>query len=154
MIAAVNVTGNPLVNLFAVIILTTFLAIYKGVLSGVYRKWPVDVLESTIYLNLILFASSTMYILELRGNQATLANISLTMYFITVIVILGYHTVSTFFKGNRMYTNVTKCFNHKRNTRENDDFEDNMREDCDLDDLINSDQTKFEFNVDYEEVKH
>ena len=89
-------------NLFAVIILVTALTIYKGMVAGVYRSWPLDILESTIHFNLILFASSTMYIMEAGGNQAVLANISLGIVFVTFIFIVGYHILALLFRDMTM----------------------------------------------------
>ena len=97
-IFAFNTTGNPAVNLFGVIILVTALTVYKGVLMGVYKSWSLDILESIIHFNLILFASSTMYIMEGGGNQTILANISLAIVFITFILIIGYHILALLFR--------------------------------------------------------
>ena len=97
-IFAFNTAGNPAVNLFGVIILVTALTVYKGVLMGVYKSWPLDILESIIHFNLILFASSTMYIMEGGGNQTILANISLAIVFITFILIIGYHILALLFR--------------------------------------------------------
>ena len=92
-ISAFNVTGNPAVNLYAIIVLVTTLTVYKGSVSGVYRKWPLDVLETTLHLNLILFAASTLYVMHAGGNQIVLANVSLSIFFLTFITILGYHVI-------------------------------------------------------------
>ncbi len=97
-ISASNTIGNPAVNLFAVVILTTALLVYKGIIAGVYKHWPLDVLESTIHFNLILFSSSTMYIMEGNGNQVVLANISLAVVFITFIIIVTYHILVLLFR--------------------------------------------------------
>ena len=94
-ISAFNTTGNPAVNLFAVI---TVLTVYKGVVLGVYKSWLLDALESTIHINLILFASSTTYITEIGGNQEILANISLGFVFITFVVIISYHILVLLFR--------------------------------------------------------
>ena len=97
-ISAFNTTGNPAVNLFAVVILTTALLVYKSIIAGVYKHWPLDVLESTIHFNLILFSSSTMYIMEESGSQLILANISLAIVFITFIIIIAYHIFVLLFR--------------------------------------------------------
>ena len=90
-ITAFNVTGNPAVNLYAIIVLVTTLTVYKGSVSGVYRKWPLDVVETTVHLNLTLFAASTLYVMHAGGNQTVLTNVSLSIFFLTLITILGYH---------------------------------------------------------------
>ena len=109
-ISAFNTTGNPTVNLFAVVILITALSVYKGIIAGVYKHWPLDVLESTIHFNLILFSSSTMYIMEGGGNQVALANISLFIVFITFFIIVGYHMLVLLFR-NKASAAFLKMFN-------------------------------------------
>ena len=99
-ISAFNVTRNPDINLFAMIVLVTTLTVYKSAVSGVYKKWPLDCLEVTIQFNLILFASATKYIMDTGGKQAMLANISLSIVFITFILIIGYHILALIFRGN------------------------------------------------------
>ena len=66
-------------------------------IAGVYKCWPLDILESMIHFNLILFASSTMYITETGGKQAILANVSLSIIFITFILIIGYQVLALLF---------------------------------------------------------
>ena len=92
-ISAFNVTRNPAVDLYAIIVLVTTLTVYKGSVSGVYRKWPLDFLETTLQLNLILFVASTLYVMHAGGNQTVLANVSLSIFFLTFITILGYHVI-------------------------------------------------------------
>ena len=90
-ISGFTVTGNPAISLFSIIILVTSLTVYKSSVFGVYKKWPLDCLETTIHFNLILFASATMYVMNTSGNQAALANTSLSVVFITFIFVIGYH---------------------------------------------------------------
>jgi len=64
------------------------------VFRGVYRKWPLDIIESSFILNLGLLAVSTSYILE-HGNsqraQAVVVNVSVGIVFASFIAVLVYH---------------------------------------------------------------
>ena len=97
-------------------ILTTGLLVYKGIIAGVYKQWLLDVLESTIHFNLILFSSSTLYIMEGGGNQIVLANISLAVIFITFIIIVGYHALVLLFqdKAPAFLERCTRSWNGRR----------------------------------------
>ena len=82
-------------SLFAIIVLVTMLTVLKSIMSGVHKQWPLDCLETTIQLNLILFASATIYVNNCNGNQAVLTNLSLSIVFITFIFIIAYHIFIT-----------------------------------------------------------
>ena len=98
-VTALNTQADPMINLFTIIVLITTINVYKGSVSGVYKKWPLDILETSIHFNLILFSAATMYVTYTGGNQALLANISLSVYFITFLVVIIYHVLfSTFCK--------------------------------------------------------
>ena len=92
-VAALNTQGDPIINLFAIIVLVVTINMYKGSVSGVYRKWPLDILETSVHFNLILFSAATMYVIYTGGNQPLLTNVSLSIYFITFNIIIGYHVL-------------------------------------------------------------
>ena len=64
------------------------------VFRGVYRKWPLDIIESSFILNLGLLTVATSYILE-HGNsqkaQAVVVNVSVGIVFASFIAVLVYH---------------------------------------------------------------
>ena len=109
-VSALNIKGDPIINLLAIIILVTTTNVYKGSVSGVYRKWPLDILETSIHFNLILLSAATMYVTYNDGNQALLVKISLSIYFITCIIIIGYRVLLSIF-GNKL----KKLLSLKRN---------------------------------------
>lgn len=92
-VSGFTLTGNPAKSLFSIVILVTTLTVYKSSVFGVYKKWPLDYLETSIHFNLILLASATLYVMNTNGNQAALANVSLSIVFITFILVIGYHLV-------------------------------------------------------------
>ena len=96
-VTALNTRGDPMINLFAIIVLIATLIVYKGSVSGVYKKWPLDILETSIHFNLILFSAATMYATYTSGNQALLADISLSIYFITFLIVIIYHVLLSIF---------------------------------------------------------
>ena len=88
-VSAVNVSGEPSINLLAVIVVITCLFILK---FNIYKKWPVDVVETGLYVNLILLSAGRFYILynEL-GNYAVLAYVSISITIAVLVCVILYH---------------------------------------------------------------
>ena len=60
LVAAVNVSNDPTVALTAIIVVICCIFALKAFIgSRVYRKWPVDILETFFYLNILLFTTFT-----------------------------------------------------------------------------------------------
>ena len=100
LVAAVNVSNDPTVALTAIIFTVCCISILKGFIgSRVYRKWPVDVLETFFYLNLLIFATFTWYCLGDCRNKKAAAYTSVTTTFIILLLIILYHvyTYTTLF---------------------------------------------------------
>ena len=108
LVAAVNVSNNPTVSFTAIIFTVCFILGLKGFIgSRLYRKWPVDVLETFIYLNIIFFAIFSWYSLtNTDSNQEVAAYISVAITFAVLLLIILYH----------MYT-CTAIFSRVKNTR-------------------------------------
>ena len=102
LVAAVNVSNDPIITM--IVALSCILAL-KG--SRVYRKWPVDILETLFYLNVLLFTAFTWYCLgECRSRKAA-AYTSVSITFIALLFIILYH----------VYT-YTSVFSKIKNTRQ------------------------------------
>ena len=61
-------------------------------IRGVYRKWPLDILEFSFIINLGIFSVATAYVLNNGGNQTVVASISTMIAFVIFIGILLWHT--------------------------------------------------------------
>ena len=93
-ISAVNVFGDPSVNLLSILVLAIFLLFLKERYAAkVYRQWLINSLESSYIFNLILFSGASLYVrATYGGKQEVVAAVSLSIAFLTFIVILCYHT--------------------------------------------------------------
>lgn len=88
-VSAVNVSGEPSINLIAIIVVITCLFILK---FNIYTKWPIDVLETGVYVNLILLSAGKFYILYNGvGNHAMLAYISASTTIAMLVCVIFYH---------------------------------------------------------------
>ena len=87
--SAVNVSGDPSINLIAVIVVITCLFMLK---FDIYKQWPINVLETGTYVNLLLLSAGKFYVLynEL-GTHALLAYVSTSISIIIFLCVISYH---------------------------------------------------------------
>ena len=104
-IAAVNVSSDPAINMLAIGGSMTGILILKGYFKGnkIYKKWPVELIEMICFLNITLFSLTSYYFLESRNRQVAVAYISGSVTFTLFVVILLYHTVSEFILKSRLW---------------------------------------------------
>ena len=92
LVAAVNVSNDPTVALTAIFItVCCILALKAFTESNVYREWPVGVLETVSFLNILLFTSFTWYCLGECRNKEAAAYTSVIIMFIVLLIIILYH---------------------------------------------------------------
>ena len=88
-----NIHGHPSVNLLLIISACAHLLLLSvWFVRGVYRKWPLDVLESSSFLNLGILSAATAYVNKNGGNQMAVTYTSLYVAMVTFIGVLLYHT--------------------------------------------------------------
>ena len=91
LVAAVNVSNDPTAALTAIFItVCCILALKAFTGSRVYRKWPVNVLETISYLNILLFTSFTWYCFDECRHKKAAAYTSVIIMFIVILSITLY----------------------------------------------------------------
>ena len=95
LVFAFNALGDPAVNLLATALTGFLLANILQGLGGVYKKWPLNTLESLSFMNLGILSLATLYVRNAGGNQTALVCISVGIAFITFVAILFYHMTFT-----------------------------------------------------------
>ena len=88
-----NTSGNPAINLLAIITSATSILAYLTLVGSVYKKWPLTLLESSFLFNLIMLATVTLYSLHNVGisERHFIPWTSAMLAFAVTIVILVYH---------------------------------------------------------------
>ena len=87
-----NTHGHPRVNLLLIISACAHLLLLNvWFVRGVYKKWPLDVLESSSFLNLGILSAATAYVEKNGGNQMAVTYTSVGVAMITFIGVLIYH---------------------------------------------------------------
>ena len=101
-IAVLNFSLDPRVELMSVILIVGGLILLKGVIAKkVYKNWLLDVMEVAIYFNLVAFSALTWYNLDFGGNQVAVAYTSVMNTFILLLVVIVFHILR--------YTRLYKC---------------------------------------------
>ena len=86
----------------ATILIVGGLIFLKGVTAKrVYKNWPLDVMETSIYFNLVAFSALTWYNLDFGGNQVALAYTSVMIVFMLLLGVIIFHVLR--------YTRLYKC---------------------------------------------
>ena len=86
----------------SVIFIISCIILAKGVTAKrIYKNWLVDVMETSIYFNLVVFAAFTVCNLDTKGNQAAIAYTSVMVPLILFLVVIAFHALR--------YTRLYKC---------------------------------------------
>ena len=102
LISIVNFSLDPRVNLMGTILVIGSLILLKGMTTErVYKNWPLDVMETAIYCNLVAFSALTWYNLDFGGDQVALAYTSVMIIFIFLLGVIIFHVLR--------YTRFYKC---------------------------------------------
>ena len=90
--SALNVTGAPAVNLLVTGVVVFTLFILMVAFHGpIYRKLPIEFLEITCYINIIVLSFATFYTLEVKSGQFIVGYISVTATISLFLVVITYH---------------------------------------------------------------
>ena len=99
-IVFLNFSLDPRVNLMSIIFIVGGLILLKGVIAKrIYKNWPLDVMETVIYFNLVGFSALTWYNLDFGGNQAAVAYTSVMIIFVLLMGVIVFHV----FRYTRLY---------------------------------------------------
>ena len=94
LVSAINVEGDPRVTLVANIFVVGCLLLMKGVMQKwIYKKWPVDILETITYFNILAFSAFTWYTLDSDKSQAAVGctSVMITFFLLLLVIILQVH---------------------------------------------------------------
>ena len=92
--SAANVSGDPRVNLLIIgSVITGVFVVNKivGISNRVYKKWLIEILEISCFMNLILLCLATFFSLEKERRRSVVSNVSVSITFILLVGILFYH---------------------------------------------------------------
>ena len=91
--SAITVSTSPQLPLLMTVILIAGLLLLKGFLNGakLYKQWPVDVFETMMYFNLLVFAAFSLYNFKTDSKKQTaVIYTSTAVAFILLIGVIVY----------------------------------------------------------------
>ena len=88
--------GDPYTNLLAIISMVSFLLFLKGhVIRRIYKDWKTDIIETTCYLNIVLFSVVKIIILN-TSNQRIYHDIATNTSGLITLLLLAYVLIRQF----------------------------------------------------------
>ena len=70
-----NVSGDPAVNLLAIIVTVTYLLFHVSLFGRIYKKWYLIALEYSFLFNLVILSAATFYTRQSRGSQTVVISV-------------------------------------------------------------------------------
>ena len=86
-----NVGGDPAVNVLTTIIMMACLLTYLVLTGGVYKSWPLTVLECSYLFNSLILMAVALYSRSTGSNQDILSNVSVMISFLLTCGTVVYH---------------------------------------------------------------
>ena len=109
--SAINVSDDPSVDLLIVGIVLICVLLVKEIVSvsgRIYKKWPVEILEVSCYINLILFCFATFFELQNERLKAHIAYTSVSFTIILFIGVLFYHLFTEVISKTKIWKRMIK----------------------------------------------
>ena len=95
--SAINVSDNPNVNLLIIGLIISgmlFLKEITGINSRIYKKWPIEILETSILINIVVLCTSTLFTNMIENEKAkeAITDTSVAIVLLQFLGVVTYHT--------------------------------------------------------------
>ena len=91
MVFSANTIGNSGINLLAVNVTVACLIVYYAFLGGVYKQWPLNLLECFFLLNLLILSAGTLFALSSERHISEVSKLSVSIALLFTGCIVFYH---------------------------------------------------------------
>ena len=91
-----NIGGSANINLLAIIVTDLLLFMHLALAGGVYKRWYLNVIEYSFFLNLGVLAAATFYTTVTGRGQTAVAYTSVSIAFAMFIIIVVFHMFMKF----------------------------------------------------------
>ena len=115
LIISSNVSGDPAINLLAILIAVLCVLVYTSLVETIYKVWYLNALEFFSFLNLGLLSSATYYVRLTDGNQTACIYTSTTIALATFIIVTLLHLLTSIKSSSVWRKKVSKKKNQHRN---------------------------------------
>ena len=88
---ALNVSGDPGVNLLSIIVIVSGILLLKGHYGRLYKNKIIDMIEMLHYLNIVIFSATKHYSFEAKSVQTSSDFVSGSIMLVLFLIALTYH---------------------------------------------------------------
>ena len=94
--SSINISGNPNVNLLIIGLIISsvlFLKEITGINSRIYKKWPTEILEASILINIVVLCTSTIFtnVIENEKAKEAITGTSVAIVLFQFLGVIFYH---------------------------------------------------------------
>jgi hypothetical protein len=98
-----NTSGDPAINLLAIIVIVMCLFAYLAIFGGTYKNWLLNILEYSSLLNLTILSAAILYTTSVADNpNHVLSQVSVSIALSTTMLVIAYHGFKTILKGLKL----------------------------------------------------
>ena len=111
-VTAVNVSGDPAINLIANCILLVTVIVLKMYVQGkrsIYKSILIDILESACIINLLTFSFFKLFFLAENSSQIFIAYLSGSIIIAKFALVLAYHICTEIFAKTKVWLAIKNC---------------------------------------------
>ena len=122
-VSAVNISGDPAVNLIAncvLLVVTIGLKLYIQGKRSMYKIILIDILESACIINLLTFSFFKLFFLAENSSKIFIAYLSGTVLIAMFGLVLAYHMWTEVLTKTKVWSAIKNC--RKTRMRRNDDI--------------------------------
>ena len=110
-----NTSGDPAINLLAIIIVIICLFVYLAILfGGVYKIWLLNILEYSSLLNLVILSVAMLYTTSANKQNHILSQVSVSITVCTVMLIVAYQSLAVILKAIKIDPKDTAIWRNNR----------------------------------------
>ena len=122
-VSAVNISGDPAVNLIAncvLLVVTIGLKLYIQGKRSMYKIILIDILESACIINLLTFSFFKLFFLAENSSKIFIAYLSGTVLIAMFGLVLAYHMWTEILTETKVWSAIKNC--RKTRMKRNDDI--------------------------------
>ena len=121
-VTALNVSGDPAINLIANCVLLVVIIVLKTYVQGkrsIYKIILIDILESACMIILLTFSFFKLFFLAENSSQISIAYLSGSIIITKLALVLGYHIWTEIFAKTKIWLAIKKCIETKMRGKDN-----------------------------------
>ena len=120
-----NTSGDPAINLLAIIVVIICLFAYLAIFGGIYKNRLLNLLEYSSLLNLVILSVTMLYTTSVDKPNHVLSKVSISIALCTTLLVVAYHSSVVILKALKIDAKVKAIWrsNNKgeKQPTENDD---------------------------------